>query len=84
MKKLKVMTGGRSKSEQARPTNDGQGGIFRDVDTFEGEAFNLYNANGKRIGRWTAVAGVTDDELIIDFGELLERQNPPQPKLVTF
>lgn len=59
------------------PLEEGERGVFHDIDALEGtEGFNVYGSNGKRLGRWEAVRGVTDDELLDAFEELLERREP--------
>ncbi len=59
------------------PPDEGERGVFHDIDALEGtEGFNVYGSNGKRIGRWEAVRGVTDDELLDAFEALLERREP--------
>lgn len=50
-------------------------GVFQDDDALAGtEAFNVYGANGRRLGRWTAAVGVTDEMLLEAFSELLKRK----------
>ena len=52
------------------------GGIFRDVDALPGtDVFNVYGMDGRRLGRWEAAQDVTDDGLILAFGEFLERRH---------
>ena len=84
-RQLEVLTGGQPKPEEGhdiRQGAGGEGGIFRDVDALPGtETFNLYDSDGKRIGCWTAVAGATDDELLVALGELLLRRDSPGPTL---
>lgn len=59
------------------PLDEGERGVFHDIDALEGtEGFNVYGSNGKRLGRWEAVRGVTDDELLDAFEALLERRGP--------
>lgn len=51
-------------------------GVYEDPDAFPGtNAFNVYRADGARIGRWEAPAGVTDEELLDAFEGLLERKD---------
>lgn len=63
------------KSHKALPPTEA--GLFHDADAFPGtEAFNLYGQNGQRIGRWSAVEGMTDTELIEAFLDFLARREP--------
>ena len=58
-----------------KPVRD-SGGIFRDVDALPGtDVFNVYGMDGRRLGRWEAAQDVTDDGLILAFGEFLERRH---------
>lgn len=53
----------------------GERGVFEDEYALAGtEAHNVYGPDGERLGRWEAVAGVTDDELLDAFEALLERR----------
>lgn len=59
------------------PHGEGERGVFQDIEPLEGtEAFNIYGSNGKRLGRWEAVQGVTDDQLLDAFEEMLVRREP--------
>lgn len=63
-----------------RATNtpdEGERGVFCDIDALSGtEAFNIYDSTGRRLGRWEAVQGVTDENLLDAFDALLERREP--------
>lgn len=53
-------------------------GVHEDTECFPGtNAYNVYRGDGARIGRWEAVAGVTDEELLAAFDGLLERKDSP-------
>lgn len=61
----------------AKGSPEEESGVFEDVDGFPGTTvLNLYNSAGKRIGRWEAVAGVTDDEFMDALEALLARREP--------
>lgn len=61
----------------------GEGGIFRDVDALEGtDVFNIYGADGKRIGTWEAGEGSTDEALLTAFGEFLERKDARHLRII--
>lgn len=58
-------------------------GVYEDVEAFPGtNAFNVYRADGARIGRWEAPAGITDDDLLAAFDALLERKEVSQITLL--
>lgn len=60
-----------------------EGGLFHDPDCFPGtEAFNIYGSDGKRIGRWYAVDGATDTELMEAFLDFLARRDGPRLTLL--
>lgn len=53
-------------------------GVYEDTEAFPGtNVFNVYRADGTRIGRWEAPAGVTDEQLLVAFEGLLERKDAP-------
>ena len=57
-----------------------ESGVFEDEYALAGtQAFNLYGASGKRLGRWEAVAGVTDEEFLDAMEALLARTEPHRP-----
>lgn len=62
-----------------------QSGVFEDIEALRGtQAFNVYGVDGRRLGRWKAVEGVTDEALLDAFRELLQRQaSLARPFLVT-
>ena len=61
----------------------GERGVFQDEYALAGtEAHNVYGLDGKRIGRWEAVEGVTDDQLLDAFEELLERRESHRLRII--
>jgi hypothetical protein len=66
-------------------SNSAQSGVFEDIEALRGtQAFNVYGSDGRRLGRWEAVEGVTDEALLEAFRELLQRQaSLARPFLVT-
>lgn len=65
------------------PHSLGEGGIFRDVDALEGtDVFNIYGADGRRIGTWEAGEGSTDEALLSAFGEFLERRDARRFRII--
>lgn len=73
------MRGKRGKSPKleivSASESEPQVGVFEDLDAFAGTyVLNVYDASGRRIGRWEAIAGKTDDPLcdaFFGFGERL-------------
>lgn len=54
-------------------------GVYEDTEAFAGtKAFNVYRGDGIRIGRWEALAGITDEQLLSAFDSLLERKGVTQ------
>lgn len=60
------------------PLPDRKMGVREDLDALAGtNAFNVYGASGKRLGRWEAQAGVTDPQLLEAFDGLIQRKDGP-------
>ena len=54
-----------------------QAGVYEDLEALAGTyVLTLYDADGRRIGRWEAIAGVTDENLCVAFEEFIERRSP--------
>ncbi len=49
-------------------------GVFEDVEALAGTyVLNLYNDAGRRVGRWEAVEGITDTEMVNALWDFLGR-----------
>jgi hypothetical protein len=58
-------------------------GVYEDPGAFEGTiVYNVYAANGRRIGRWEAPVNVTDEDLLEAFDSLVDRQSAPDIAII--